>query len=526
MPEFLQIPDFAKAGLNTDFMPWDLPPSFLTNLKNVRISRNKLSPFGGYNVITTLPADFEPGHVRHIPSSTGFYWIIAGQDSVLCWDGASLADISNLLGYPPSLDELKWTSCMLANIPVLNNPGWYPEYWSPQSPGTDLVLLPWDAGNTWQDANESCKIVRSHKQFLFAMDLISNGTEIADGVRWSSPADINSVPETWDPLDTTNFAGIVNLGGEGGQIIDGYSLRDAFCIYRYGGISVFDFIGGEFVWQIRHLSNTIGLLSKNCLVEVKGAHFGIGDGDVFYNDGNSIKSIMHNRVKKKFIAELDPVSYKNSFALKNNTRSEIWFCVPEAGETFATLAYIYNWRDDTWAIRDLPELPHAAYGVRTSPPITWDNIGGTWDTNLGNWNKQQISPLDSTIFGVTIPPGAGQSGELITLDEEVSNVSIQFDSILERVGFALGGLNTVTTITRIYPHMTGPGSVYIQIGSQDYPGASIRWKEPVLFNPETDRKVDIRTTGELHCFKVFAQNIDSTWEISGMDIEFVGAGYR
>ena len=74
--------------------------------------------------------------------------------------------------------------------------------------------------------------------------------------------------------------------------------------------------------------------------------------------------------------------------------------------------------------------------------------------------------------------------------------------------------------------MNGPGSVLIQIGSQDTAGSPIRWKRPVRFRPGIDRKVDIRTTGELHCFRFTSENNDAYWEVSGVDIEYVKAGTR
>ena len=65
----------------------------------------------------------------------------------------------------------------------------------------------------------------------------------------------------------------------------------------------------------------------------------------------------------------------------------------------------------------------------------------------------------------------------------------------------------------------------IQFGSQDYPGAPVRWKPAVVFNPSTDRKIDIRTTGELHAWRF--QSIGKiAWKLSGFTIEFERAGVR
>ena len=68
MLKFLQINDFAKAGLNSDMMPWDLPPSFLTDMRNVRITKGKLTPFGGSQAWSDLPVGFIPGHLMEYGS--------------------------------------------------------------------------------------------------------------------------------------------------------------------------------------------------------------------------------------------------------------------------------------------------------------------------------------------------------------------------------------------------------------------------------------------------------------------------
>ncbi|RLC99050.1 MAG: hypothetical protein DRI46_10165, partial [Chloroflexi bacterium] len=286
MPKLLEIRDFASAGINSDILAWDLPPQFLTEMRNVRIFRNSLSPFGGVVVWKQLPV-FNPGMIMHVGATSGTFWIIAGDTKVYAFDGETFYDITRV-GFLNVPNQDLWTDSMLSRIPVINNPGDYPQYWSPQSGATPLTILPWDATNTWEDVGQSCGIMRSHKQFLFALKVQPTGgvgEQIVDGVRWSSPADINGVPESWDELDTTNVAGLTTLGGDGGEIIDGLSLRDAFVVYRERSISVFDYVGGVFVWQIRHMSTTVGLLASYCIAEVKGKHYFIGDGDILVNDG-------------------------------------------------------------------------------------------------------------------------------------------------------------------------------------------------------------------------------------------------
>lgn len=522
----LPITNFAKAGLNSDILPWDLPADYMTNIRNIRVTANHLSPFGGHATWAVLPVDHDSGFLMHVGSVSSDYWVTPGLNAIYAFDGGSFHDISSVGGYPGVHDSDYWDGCLLSTIPILNNPGHYPEYWPQPSVGVPMEPLPWDADRTWEDAGESCLIIRSHKQYLFALVLQSGSQELVDGVRWSAPADVGGVPPTWDPLDTTSVAGMVTLGSSGGRIVDGLTLRDAFVVYRESSISIFDYVGGQYVWRIRHLSATAGLVAQNAIIEVEGIHYFIGDGDILTNDGNSITSLLHNRLRKKFSIDFNPDSYRNSFVVKNSALSEAWFCIPGVGSEYANIAYVYNWRDNTWSIRDLPAVVFANYGPKNSAPVTWDSIQGDWDSNSSVWIQKQTSPFDDTVLAITKPEGAGQSGSILILEVSLGENEAPYSCNIERISYALEGLNSTTTIQTVFPHIRGSGSVFVQIGSQQYAGGAIHWKAPVEFFPEKDRKVDIRTTGTLHCFRFYAENITATFDFSGIDIEYVTAGER
>jgi hypothetical protein len=115
------------------------------------------------------------------------------------------------------------------------------------------------------------------------------------------------------------------------------------------------------------------------------------------------------------------------------------------------------------------------------------------------------------------------NNKLVLLDPSGSSVAL--NTVLERTGFALEGFRSVTTITRVYPHIEGNGNLFIQFGSQDYAGAPVRWKPALPFNPANQRKVDLRTTGELHCWRITSDG-NNRFEMSGMDIEYVVNGVR
>ena len=134
------------------------------------------------------------------------------------------------------------------------------------------------------------------------------------------------------------------------------------------------------------------------------------------------------------------------------------------------------------------------------------------------WGSRKLTPLNDTVVGIS-----GGDSKLILLDpnEGVSN----YNAIIERVNYPLETARNVTTITRVFPNVDGTQLLNIQFGSQDYPSGPVRWKPPVQFDPSVDRKIDVRTTGELHAWRISSTG-NKAWRISGMDIEYSNAGER
>jgi hypothetical protein len=90
----------------------------------------------------------------------------------------------------------------------------------------------------------------------------------------------------------------------------------------------------------------------------------------------------------------------------------------------------------------------------------------------------------------------------------------------------IGGHEGTTTITRVYPHIDGSSEVEIRFGSQQNAGGEILWAGGYRkFTPGKDRKIDIRTTGELHAYEIRSTGTDF-FDLTGMDIEYSMAGAR
>lgn len=169
--------------------------------------------------------------------------------------------------------------------------------------------------------------------------------------------------------------------------------------------------------------------------------------------------------------------------------------------------------------------------------LTWATWEGSWDSQDQPWGTQVIVPPDPdpdpgdpdtstpvvTASGDMLV-GIVNNSKLMVLDPGVIDGDI--NTVIERVGLPmLDGHIGVTSITRVYPHVVGTELLRFTFGSQDFAGSPIRWKPPIDFDPKTQRKIDVRTTGELHCWRVESVG-NGQWRFSGFDVEFTQNGVR
>lgn len=511
------LPNLGIKGLNTDLAPWDLPPEYMTNGLNFRVSSNAISTYGGYNTKAFLPVHF-PGYAMSVQAKSGDFILSVGTQTYAFQTGTNYTQIA--LKYTSQSDVFEWSGCVNGAIVVLNNSKDYPTFWT----GIGLTqYLPWDTGTgqTWRDLGYSAKVIREHRNYLIALNL-TDTKDRPSSFRWSHPADTDGIPFTWDPENTAGIAGVQPLGGDGGDILDGLTLRDSFVIYSQKAIHVLDLSGDEFIWRVKDMSATVGLLARNCVVEVKGIHYLITQGDIVSFDGNNIVSIAHD-VIQGMLERINTDYVDRSFTYSYDRKKEIWFCVPIDDSLYPDTALIYNWKRQTWSVRELPETSSFMVSAPEfiSVQQSWSNSTQMWSDDYTTWNHDlSSSSFESKPFAVNY-----NSAQLNLLDISSDSTDGAFKTYLERTDLAIGDKISVNTITRLYPHIRGANRVLIRVGSQDRPGGSIRWGLNKLYYPDSERKIDVRSTGALHCYRI--ESLDNKgFTFAGMDVEYEAAGLR
>lgn len=511
-----KIIGFSTGGLNTDTPPYDLPDNMLTTAKNFRCDNKTLTSNNIFSKTFALK-DNAPIKSIYITSEGGGYWVIVNKTSItkILASEMDVTPDSYSAGSGPIVSV-----AALADIPIVNNSGTKPYFMLPSS--AKFMPLPWDKSKDWAAANQTCDVMVSHKQFLFALSITDNGIHHPTTLRWSHPADVGAVPVSWDPTDTTKAAGITTLGGNGGNIIAALPMRDSLVIYRSNGISIADYVGGQYVWKIRHVQTGVGILTPDAVADVNGLHFFVSNGEVYSFDGNSIFPIANDRVAKQ-LNQIDEQSIQMLFVVHDQTDKSVMIFMPINNAKGCNLCLIYNYASNAWTTIEVPPTKFAGYGTIAGNIKTWDASTGSWDEAGNTWEANTSAPSNKTV--VTISTEDDSAYNLLSLKPINGFENLTFNSIIERTDLSIGEPEHVSTIQRIYPYISGVGKVNFQVGSQMYPGAPVLWKPVQVFDINNERKIDIRTTGLYHAFRISSDG-SSSYSISGLAIEYIDGGTR
>lgn len=538
----LRVDNVGATGLVTDLLPHELPVNAWTGAQNVRFRDNKAQKFMGHEEYFDPGLNWDGGtgeiayYVLPVASGANYYWIYCGLKDVFIYDGSTATEITNVGADYAATAARNWTGGIISSVVVLNNGIDEPQFISDYStPGKLADLTGWTA-------SDSCGAMRVYKNYLIAMDVTKSGQRYPAMVKWSDGAGLGAVPASWDETDATTDAGENDLAESRthtnvGAILDSCHLRDSNIIYTDSSVWAMQFIGGSLVFQFRELFQNIGMLARRCVQEFEGKHFVVGQNDVYVHNGTTYQSVIDNRRKRFLFSDMDGSEYEKTYVYANYAEKEMWVCYVESGHLAAlpNKALVWNWSYNTWGVRDLPNnnaavgsggygTPHIEGGVvdTSSGGDTWATNDGTWDTwtvpwgNIG-YNPQEQSPLMA-------------ADKLYKGDSTDQFDGTSMTTRLERQDIPLGvpdqgTQDDIVRIKRIYPRIDGNAAVNIYVGSQMAPGDAVDYQSPVSFTPGTDRKVDVRRTGN-HAAIRFESTGNQQWSLSGYDIEYEIVGKR
>jgi len=502
----------SPKTLITDLPAESLPLEVISRAENMSFDDGFAQRVRAYQqVFGTLLTP--PRYLLASSDENSQYWVYAGDTLVGVTDGTTHTDITPA-GILDSSDLVQpWTGGIQNQLVVLNQLNSGPYYWD-LDVVTDLVPLP-----DWP-VNDLCEAMRPFGEFLIAMNIFTSGQRLPDLLRWSDAAPPGDVPQSWTPAADSQ-AGEVSVSFNRGGLVDGLALRDRFYVYKTESVYLLQLIGGTFIFSQRPVFNSFGALARNCIVEWRGRHIVLTDGDLVAHDGTNVESLLNAQNRRDVFSQLSGENFGNSYLALDSETSELFVCVPKGAEVFPSEALVINLEDREQGRRELTAAtPHintglvpAANGGGTG--ATWDQKTTTWVDDPTRWNESVfVRTGDALVFADFTTPKLVQLG-----------VGADFDGqpiigTIEREYIDFGNPDVAKYIGLAWPRFRAPeGAAFtIQFGTASNPNDDTLWSDPQTFTVGTDEYVEIDIEAKYLAYRISSDGTFD-WAIPSIDVE-------
>ena len=509
--------DFSSVGLIVDVPSNAIPTGGWSDSLNVRPRNGSVQGVNAFaNDIVLHPTDSniangEAKAVCQFTPAGGDNLIIAyivkgvnGNGSVVLYDTGGSGnsrwnDITNATAvnvftfdddYPPQI--------FVFNQLLIVNPGTDapPQFTDAKVGAGSLAPIP----NWLTDSSSSpiiCRILRPYNQRLIAMSIKEeHGAGTSDDVY--QPIDflfsshittISSLTAVQWTASTTNTAGDAFLNATPGKILDGGQLGEFFIAYKTDSVVRVRETGDTNVLAIESIFEDDGIYSTRCFANIGNSqHLVVGNYGIYIHDGQSERQDIAKDLFKDTMYALVKASERNrTFVFQQTRDKEVWLCLPTTSNstTGCDLAFVYDYSSGKIHKRTLPGL-----------------------TDLFETELDGTLKIYGTKSGTTL--------------QTLSNSVLESGGYFERQDDNLGDNTKVKCINRV--EVNSKGSVKVALTGTQHLSDSKTYTD-VTFNPATDHKVDLRTSGRYMNLRV-SMNGTTNPELSKLQFKVKAMGVR
>lgn len=501
-------------GVIKDIEPSDLDDPVYTDSNNMYFDDGKALKSKGYTQVFGA-LSIAPLKLQPMLTSTSSYWMYAGLSAIYVTDGVTHSDITPASGATGTTLANRWNKAYLNGVPILNNKINPPIWWDGVVANVMTDITGWVTG-------DKCDIIRSYKNYLFALNVEESGIRYNNKLKWSSAADPGTLPVTWVPA-ATNDAGSTTLSENPSEIVDGLPLRDEFIIYKSSSVHRCQYIGGRYVFKFREIfSGSFGALSEGCVVEFDNKHAVLTSNDFIIHDGNTFASKIDFKMRKWLFKQINNDYIDTCFLAIDYTANEIYICYPSGSSTIPNKKLTYNYREDFFYPGTLPDTYHIENGVvvPTSIDDSWDGDLNSWNSDATLWDQKLYSATNDSVL-----IAAYTDIKLYHQDDTSTFDGVDFSSYVERQTFEIKGDANNKLIDELWPNLIGAigKEVTIRVGSQKVPNDPIAWGAAQTFTIGSQNKIDFFAEGRYFSFR-FSSDDEFTWGLVDFQINVSQGG--
>lgn len=257
-------------------------------------------------------------------ASTISEWIVNGGRS----------NISRVGGYGSNLRSDLW-SMVEFNDRIYATNGKYIQEFETGNPN----MVDYSTVSDYASVFTSAEVVSKLKQHLIFLNLDLDDRSFA----WSNANDASSVVPT-----ASNSAGFDRIRNLDSAIITAVPLGQGLAVYSKNEVYLLSYIGSPLVFRTDRLAKGIGPINKNCVVEVEGVHYGIGENGIWVFDGNSFNYIDAAIKKQSLICNCNEDYSHTAFCWHSSKENMVVFSWPGGKSSEPDTTWGFNYREGGW----------------------------------------------------------------------------------------------------------------------------------------------------------------------------------
>lgn len=347
------------------------------------------------------------------------------------------------------------------------------------------------------------EIVFTVGAFVMALNL-NDGTEKPDGWACSAAYDDTS----WTPsLATQATAG--RLVATAGRLTAGGRMGEYAVAYKQRSIYLGQYVGAPTVWNwIQVPGGDAGCVGKEAICDIGGAHFFVGDDNMWIFDGTRPIAVADGSVRQWFYDHCNPQYRYRTICTFDRQKNLVWVFFPSNSSSTPDSAIVYHIVGKRWGIANRSIEAALNY---VAPGVTIDGLPAYSAT---------IDGLAPYSFDSQFWLAGGRSMAFFDTTHQLQSLT----------GTSIGGSmttgevgddNTVSTISRIrLRYAQAPSLATAQVFCQQNSGIGFI---PSGSGDVLDGKFDVRATARWHKATF---TFTGPVRVTHMDAELTKAGMR
>ncbi len=502
------------AGFNKDLPPEKAPDDVWNDARNVLFNDGFAANAPGWlSAPVVLPG--KPLYLLPYFTPLVYWWLVAGNNDagtagfLAVTDGTNTFDITPVGGLSVTAAG-DWTGGVLNGVPFVNNGIDAPVWWDGVTVNPATTLPDWPA-------NTTCKALRPFKFHLLAMNITDPSGTFGDLVLHSDAADPGTIPQSWTP-DPSNQAGSFSIGAIPGELLDGWTLRDSFVVYKQSSSALITFAGGRFIFGQRGMFVETGILARNCARELFGQHYTITDGDIVRHNGQEVVSLVDGQLREWLFSQIDATSFEGAHVAIDHGNKQVWFNFPKVGSSYCDLSLVWDLTSQRMGVVEYAPFAYMSRGILgdLGGDNSFDAATGTFDAAQGIFDRQQFNPTsDQLIFcrfeekQLNYLVGAQRNGAESTC-------------LLQLLSKDLGQGTAYKTVDKLWVNAEGNSFdlqdvISVRFGAQESSSDPIRWS-PVQ-SLYRNKSASYGISGRLISIELQIRQRDA-WRINGLDLDY------